>query len=67
MRACTSSGSTDSDADVNPTRSQNSTDTTFRSFAPGAGAAAERGAVQNGQNGNSPGTSLPQDGYVTIR
>ena len=66
-RAWTSSGSADSDAAVKPTRSQKRTDTTFRSRAPEAAAVAPSGAAQNGQNGNSPGTSLPHDGHVTMR
>ena len=62
IRARTSSGSCCSDAAVKPTRSQNNTDTTFRSSSAGVGAVSASGAPQNGQNGNSPGSSLPQAG-----
>src|SRR5581483_7686639 len=62
--AASFSGSARSDAAVNPTRSQNSTDTTFRSSCTEAAGGTVSGAVQNGQNGNSPGTSLPQEGQA---
>ena len=53
-----------SEAAVKPTRSQKRTETTLRSsWSEGAGRSAS-GAPQNGQKGNSPGSSLPQEGQV---
>ncbi len=66
-RAWTSSGSADSDAAVKPTRSQKSTETTFRSLAPAGAGVSESAAPQCGQNGNSPGRSLPQAGHAGMR
>ncbi len=63
MRARTSSGSAASEAAVKPTRSQKRTETTLRSSVVRAGSSVSE-AAQNGQNGNSPGSSLPQDGQV---
>src|SRR5205814_9641342 len=65
IRACTSSGSAFSDAAVKPTRSQKSTETTFRSFAP-IGAGAARGTLQKPQNANPSGFSCPQEGQIAI-
>ena len=42
----------------------NSTETTFRSSREGAGGTAVSGAAQNGQKGNSPGSSLPHAGHA---
>src|SRR5207302_6532972 len=66
-RARTSSGSACSEAAVKPTRSQKSTETTLRSSRRAAGAASLNGTPQNGQNGNSPGSSLPQFGHVATQ
>src|SRR5215212_5932961 len=60
MRARTSSGSAASEAAVKPTRSQKRTVTIFRSSCTDAAGCVVRGAAQNGQKGNSPGSSLPQ-------
>ena len=59
IRARTSSGSARSEAAVKPIKSQKRTDTTLRSSrAPGP--CRPNGARQYGQNGNWPGSSLPQ-------
>ena len=67
MRARTSSGSASSEAAVKPTRSQKRTVTTLRSSWTTAAGGSVSGAAQNGQNGNSPGSSLPQDRQVLTR
>ena len=64
MRARTSSGSAASEAAVKPTRSQKRTETTLRSSCTDAAGRSVSGAAQKGQNGNSPGSSLPQEGQV---
>src|SRR6186997_549507 len=61
--ARTSSGSSFSAREVNPTRSTNSTETTRRSSP--AGEAAERGAPQALQNFAPSGFSCPQRGQVS--
>ena len=47
---------------MNPTRSQNNTDTTFRSSRTGPADSSVSGAVQKGQNGNSPGAPRRKQG-----
>src|SRR5215210_5447112 len=64
MRVRTSSGSAASEAAVKPTRSQKRTVTILRSSCTEAAGCAVRGAVQNGQKGNSPGSSFPHEGQV---
>src|ERR671930_295696 len=66
MRARTSSGSAASDDAVKPTKSQKRTETSLRSSSGGVGAASASAAPQNGQNGNSPGSSLPQAAHWLI-
>src|SRR5262245_183955 len=60
-RERTSSGSAVSEAEVKPTRSQKRTETTFRCSRTSASVSD---APQKGQNGNSPGSSCPQDVHV---
>src|SRR6266702_4041110 len=67
MRERTSSGSAACEAAVKPTRSQKRTVTTLRSSWIGAEGCSVSGAPQKGQNGNSPGNSLPQAGHVGTR
>ena len=64
-RARTSSGSARSAAAVKPTRSQNSTDTTFRSSSAAPGAASASGVPQKPQNWKPSGFSRPQAGQIT--
>ena len=56
-----------SEAAVKPTRSQKSTVTTLRSSSAAARGCSVSGAAQKGQNGNSPGSSLPQEGQIGTR
>ena len=64
-RPRSASGSVDSPSAVDPTRSQKRTVTTLRCSR--AAAAAVSGTPQNGQNGNSPGSSFPQAGHADTR
>jgi hypothetical protein len=59
-RARLTSGSDDSPIAVEPVTSQNTTVTIFRCSRSGL----PSGAVQNGQKGNSPGSSLPHAGQA---
>jgi hypothetical protein len=56
-----------SEAAVNPTRSQNNTDTTLRSSNAGVGAVSASGAAHSLQNFAFSGFSLPQTGQVATR
>ncbi len=64
--ARTSSGSALSDRAVNPTRSQNRTETTLRSV-PGGAAGAVSGLAHSKQNFACSGFSVPQLGHSTAR